>query len=996
MPSLVNDVRQLFSETILQRYERLAEAGINFDFNHGEIYLSTFAEAMNIVDNGEHKNFDSDLLAHAQVFEQFIAHPVDSIDRVTAGLISASLYWLAGYSANAYVISKEIFKIQETWLEPKAELLKILSRRNLGEADLGNEIDSLLAEFILTGNEEKIGEAINRAQELRNSYLQAGIADDFVLSHLLAKILENLRLRSFWRSVREHSSAPLELWQNYVRYQINSGSPIVDLWPSQRTAISKGLIDSVSSVVIRMPTSSGKTKMTELAFINDLYTNTEKRCLYLAPFRALVSEVENSIGHTLSQIGFTVASLYGGSEANELEVQLTNIASVIIATPEKMAAVLKLSGGSLKDFDTIVLDEGHLLDSTERGTTYELQLATLRPQLAEHNRAIFLSAVLPNSSELAYWLKGTADVLAEEDWQPTNMRVGVVTWPNRAQVQLDYLSQKGQPLTDNFFVPRLLEEDRWSELNTETGRQNRRAFPDRNDKGSIASALAFQAAKFGTVIIYASQPRWANSTAETILERLSLQRPISTNLINDSNRERIEQLAAYLQNTLGDESILPRTVSHGFALHHGGIPQGIRLILEEEFRNQTLKLLIATNTIAQGVNFPVRTVIVHSMPAFDSPIRDFWNLAGRAGRALKETEGEVIVVGTGKMRRGTILRFLNEQNRESAESRILYLVRRLLDIYPSVSNETIESLIATHERGTQFAKIVHSIDTFLLEIMAEESAVDTADSNFETLVENLFATYQATALDAQQDTQLRDGVNNLMRERRVYVLSRVPDGSLRKRYAQSGLSIESSISLDEVSEEMQVFFENNPSFSQEAFNGIVDYVHRARELEDYDVQLIKTLGYIWILTGRYDTIYEAGRASFDNFDDAVKYVETILCYQVPWILSGFVRLLNQIGDLPDWFTLMPDFLRYGVNEQVLVWVLSLGFTDRRFAEWVLEIYRVQNGTYPSNFREWLQWMLVNRQSISEQIDQTWPHYFRILFEKISDRYQRISDVLNQN
>ena len=170
MPSLVNDVRQLFSESILQRYERLTEARINFDFNHGEIYLSAFSEAMEIVDSDEHKSFDRNLLAHAQVFEQFVANPVDSIDRVTAGLISASLYWLAGYSANAYVISKEIFKIQEIWSEPKAELLKILSRRNLGEADLGNVIDGLLAEFILSGNEERIGEAINRAQELRSNY----------------------------------------------------------------------------------------------------------------------------------------------------------------------------------------------------------------------------------------------------------------------------------------------------------------------------------------------------------------------------------------------------------------------------------------------------------------------------------------------------------------------------------------------------------------------------------------------------------------------------------------------------------------------------------------------------------------------------------------------------------------------------------------------------------------------------------------------------------
>jgi hypothetical protein len=296
----------------------------------------------------------------------------------------------------------------------------------------------------------------------------------------------------------------------------------------------------------------------------------------------------------------------------------------------------------------------------------------------------------------------------------------------------------------------------------------------------------------------------------------------------------------------------------------------------------------------------------------------------------------------------------------------------------------------------QFAKTVRSIDACLLEIMAEDSSNESLDTNFEALVENLFATYQATISDEQQGTQLRSGVNNLMQARRRYVLSRVPDAGSRKRYAQSGLSVESAVSLDESAQEMQALFEHQPSLSQEAFNAVIDYVHRASELEQHDVEKLKALGFVWILTGRYDRVFEAGQAYFDNFDEAVEYVERTLCYEVPWILNGFGRLLEQIGDLPDWFKLIPDFLRFGVNQEVLVWVLSLGFIDKRFAEWMIEIYRSQNGVYPFNFRGLLQWILTNRQSISDQINQTWPHYFWVLFEKVADRYQRISDMLNQN
>jgi helicase len=995
MPSLINDIRQLFSEGVLQRYDRLEEARVDFTFNHGEIYLSSFAEALQLIDQREFMDFDRNLLAYAQVFEHYVTHPTETVKPTTSGLVSAALYWLSGYSANSFVISKVISESDEQRGQPTSLLLKILARRNLGQIDIGGEIDEYLSAYVYSGEEEAIERAINQAQQFADYYLRTGNIDEFISSYLLVKVLERLRLTSFWYWIRDHASASIESWQEYIRYSIDNQAPMIDLWPSQRTAIARGLLDGASSVIIRMPTSSGKTKMTELAFVNDLNSDAQKRCLYLAPYRALVSEVENTIGVTLSNIGFPVASLYGGSEANELEIELTNIARVIIATPEKIAAVLRLTGGSLSEFDTILLDEGHLLDSNERGTTYELQLATLRPQLEIHNRAIFLSAVLPNTSELATWLKGSLDALAEDAWQPTTMRVGVVRWPQGEPARLDYEIQTGQALVDDFFVPRLFEEDVWREENPRTGRLNKHSFPQRGNNGSIAAALSFQAAKIGPVIIYANRPDWANSTARRILERLGLQRPITTNLVDDQNRDRLRQLGDYLQATLGDQSLLPRTVINGFAIHHGGIPQRVRLIIEDEFRNQTIRLLIATNTIAQGVNFPARTVIVHSLPASDAPIRDFWNLAGRAGRALKETEGEVIILATGNLQPWRLNRFLDQGNSERAESRILFFVRELLRHYPHVSNETITWLLQNHDDTNQLARIVRSIDTYLLEAIAEDALADAADPSFDGLIDSLLGFHQAVIEDEEEGSNLGENVRNLMYARRNSVITRVPDGNTRRRYAQSGLSVDSSISLSELLPEMQRFFEEHPNLSEDAFRGLVEYISRVIELEQQNPEQIALLGYAWIQTGRYDRVFGLALEAFDSFDEAVEFTEQILCFQTPWVLSGFLRLLDQIEHIPDWFRLLPDYLRYGVNQQAQVWVMSLGFTDRRFAEWLLEIYRQENRIDPPGFRNLIQWILANRSRLGERIGQEWPRYFERLFDKITRRYQRIDEILRQ-
>ncbi len=212
---------------------------------------------------------------------------------------------------------------------------------------------------------------MSRIRLLEEGAFRSHWASEYIACCFLRMVVRELTQTSLWASIRASASAREETWRTYATYQLSRPTPLVDLWPCQRAAIAGGLLDGASSMVIQMPTSAGKTKLTELAFVNDLFTHEDAKCLYIAPFRALVTEVGNEIGQTMGALGIPVASLCGGSEANELELELTNLARVVIATPEKIAAVLRHSGHSLLDFGTIVLDEGHLLDSWQRGTAYE-------------------------------------------------------------------------------------------------------------------------------------------------------------------------------------------------------------------------------------------------------------------------------------------------------------------------------------------------------------------------------------------------------------------------------------------------------------------------------------------------------------------------------------------------------------------------------------------------------------------------------------------------
>lgn len=981
---LENDIRQLFSANVLERFDRLRESDINFTFNYGDVYLSSFAEAFEYLYDETQKRDRCNLLLYARVFESFVHFPKDTVSADTAGIISAALYWLADYSANAYVVANSLKKQINNDVEITNLLLDIFSRQNITSLESDDEKSLDLKAFLISGDKFRLDQVLKRNQALCEFYLEGNDPDLYVNTFLLVKVLERLKATSFWTGVEQHSTAPLVSWKNYIKYTFMNRFPVIDLWPSQRMAIEKGLLDGHSSIVLKMPTSSGKTKMTELAFLNDLYTNPNRKCLYLAPYRALVSEVDKTLGALMTDLGFSVASLHGGSETNEFELELAKKAQVLIATPEKMTSILKLTEDSLEHFGTVVIDEGHLLDSNERGTSFELRMARLRPLLSQNSRVLFLSAVLPNADEVANWLTKNKKSLVSSDWQPTSTKIGLVTWPKKDCAYLKYIRDTKITQSASFFVPRIIEEVSWKEVNQKTKRLITFRFPVRNDLGTIAAALAFNAAKTGSVIIYTTRPDWANSIAKKILDRTGPGTPIETNLVDERNRRRLLELSEYLQKTLGSNSLLTSTIPFGFALHHGGIPQKIRTIIEDEYRKQNIRLLIATNTISQGVNFPAKSLVIHSLPTFETPVRDFWNLVGRAGRALKETEGEIFIIDTEKNKR-KIYNFLNYKNMERLESRILSFLKRFMHDFTDITNQNIETFLLNSEPSSGNTKTIVSIDTFLLELIAEEDFSDEMEPVVNNLIENLFATYQSNLEADSQNRNYVDAIRELFHSRYQYVISKVSNREKLVRYAKSGLALESSIKLDENLDLLSDVLETNQMLDQKAFTDIISLLDSVYELKTQDLRKISKIGYIWIQSGKYDNIYEGGKNVFSSFDEAVEYVEKVLIYLTPWVLSGFLQIANGLVKIPEWFLLLPDYLKYGVNSKSLVWLMSLGFPDRLFCEWILSKYLADEDSQPQSFDILKKWLATKAQFLLPNVKEDWPPYHLEIFERVISR-----------
>jgi superfamily II RNA helicase len=94
---------------------------------------------------------------------------------------------------------------------------------------------------------------------------------------------------------------------------------------------------------------------------------------------------------------------------------------------------------------------------------------------------------------------------------------------------------------------------------------------------------------------------------------------------------------------------LRRYVLHGVGLHHAGLLPRYRLLVERLAQQGLLKVICGTDTLGVGVNVPIRTVLFTQLCKFDGndvgilPVREFRQIAGRAGRAGFDTVGYVVV-----------------------------------------------------------------------------------------------------------------------------------------------------------------------------------------------------------------------------------------------------------------------------------------------------------------------------------------------------------------
>ncbi len=386
----------------------------------------------------------------------------------------------------------------------------------------------------------------------------------------------------------------LEIPQNVAEALTEKG--FVNLHPPQAEAIPIALTGR--NLVAAVPTASGKSLIGYIAALKTILEKG-KKVLYIVPLKALASEKRDDL-EGFSDLGFKVAMSSGDLDSDDRGLK---DADVVVATSEKADSMIRHGSRWIQDVGLVIADEVHMIHDPSRGPTLEVTITKLMRKNPDI-QIIALSATVSNSEDLAQWLDAE---LVRSEWRPVELHEGV------------------------YFNGEVTFEDGHS-IDIDVG------------KDEVWSLVSDVIKKGGQSLVFVNARR---STESLAVKFSSDMKKLCNSSVSDEE-------AAMLEGDSESTAVgrkLAACVKCGVAFHNAGLTYKQRRFVEDRFKSGDIKCIIATPTLAAGINLPARRVIVRDTKRFESnsgntpiSVMEVKQMCGRAGRPGYDPYGEAILV----------------------------------------------------------------------------------------------------------------------------------------------------------------------------------------------------------------------------------------------------------------------------------------------------------------------------------------------------------------
>lgn len=374
----------------------------------------------------------------------------------------------------------------------------------------------------------------------------------------------------------------MENLSNDIKTIINTAYPYIKKFnPAQKAVIESGYLEDKSNYIISIPTASGKTVLGILPALKTILNGG--KAIYAAPLLSIQNEKVKEF-KAFEEHGIKVGKHPSNSDL-----------SVMVF--ESFDALTRFSWNVLREVDTLIIDEFHMIGEYSRGPTLESAITRakiINPSL----RIIALSATLKNIDEIEQWLDGKT---VEHDYRPVPL--------NKEVLDAEMFNTKNK----NDVIVKIVEK----------------AIEDNSQ------ALSF-----------VSTRRFTESLATYVAKKIDKK-------TTKEQKQKFKQIADKLLEVPKKKGSLPTTTclklaeaaEKGVVFHHAGLFNEQKEIIEDEFRNGNILMITATPSLMYGVNLPSKYVVIRDHTRWTSngpasiPVFDYEQMSGRAGRPQYDDVG---------------------------------------------------------------------------------------------------------------------------------------------------------------------------------------------------------------------------------------------------------------------------------------------------------------------------------------------------------------------